>query len=127
MQPGISDTYTGLISAIGAPLPGASWQRCRTHYSTNLMAVTPKSSGPWIKTLLLSVYDQSDADSVHVQYDRVIDAFESKLPKVAGHLDTARGGLLAFTAFPKQIWRQTWSNNLRSVNRPSHDTVMVAV
>ena len=31
--------------------------------------------------------------------------------KVADHLDTARADLLAFTAFPKQIWRQIWSNN----------------
>jgi len=75
------------------------------------MAVTPKASWPWVKTLLHSVYDQPDADSVHAQYDRVIDALESKLPKVAEHLDAARADLLAFTAFPKQIWRQIWSNN----------------
>jgi putative transposase len=30
---------------------------------------------------------------------------------VAEHLDAARDELLAFTAFPKQIWRQIWSNN----------------
>ena len=34
-----------------------------------------------------------------------------KLPKVADHLEAARADLLAFTAFPKQIWRQIWSNN----------------
>ena len=34
-----------------------------------------------------------------------------KLPKVADHLEDARADLLAFTAFPKQIWRQIWSNN----------------
>ncbi|MFX1760971.1 IS256 family transposase [Rhodococcus sp. As11] len=106
-----SDAHVGLVGAIGATLPGASWQRCRTHYSTNLMAVTPKTSWPWVKTLLHSVYDQPDADSVHAQYDRVIDALESKLPKVAEHLDAARVDLLAFTTFPKQIWRQIWSNN----------------
>ncbi|MCK8675280.1 transposase, partial [Rhodococcus sp. HM1] len=81
------------------------------HYSTNLMAVTPKSSWPWVKTLLHSVYDQPDADSVHAQYDRIIDALTEKLPKVADHLDAARSDLLAFTAFPKQIWKQIWSNN----------------
>jgi transposase-like protein len=30
---------------------------------------------------------------------------------VAEHLDGARGDVLAFTAFPKEIWRQIWSNN----------------
>ena len=106
-----SDAHAGLVSAIGASLPGAAWQRCRTHYSTNLMSQTPKNSWPWVRALLHSVYDQPDADSVHAQYDRVIDALSEKLPKVADHLDSARADLLAFTAFPKQIWRQIWSNN----------------
>ena len=106
-----SDAHAGLLAAIGATLPGACWQRCRTHYATNLMAVTPKSSWPWVKTLLHSVFDQPDAQSVGAQYDRIIDALADKLPKVADHLEHARTDLLAFTAFPKQIWRQIWSNN----------------
>jgi putative transposase len=106
-----SDAHAGPLSAIGATLPGASWQRCRTHYATNLMAITPKISWPWVKTLLHSVFDQPDAESVAAQYDRIIDALSDKLPKVAAHLDEARPDLLAFTAFPKQIRRQIWSNN----------------
>src|SRR6201992_1478116 len=98
-----SDAHAGLLSAIGATLPGASWQRCRTHYATNLMAITPKISWPWVKTLLHSVFDQPDAESVAAQYDRIIDALADKLPKVADHLETARADLLAFAAFPKQI------------------------
>src|SRR5215217_6708693 len=50
--------FRGLVEAIGATLPGASWQRCRTHYAANLMAVTPKSAWGWVKALLHSVYDQ---------------------------------------------------------------------
>lgn len=57
-----SDAHASLVAAIGATLPGASWQRCRTHYATNLMAVTPNSSWPWVKTLLHSVYDQPDSE-----------------------------------------------------------------
>jgi putative transposase len=106
-----SDAHAGLVAAIGATQPGAAWQRCRTHYATNLMAVTPKTSWPWVRTLLHSVYDQPDAESVGAQYDRIIDALVDKLPKVAEHLENARADLLAFTAFPKQIWRQIWSNN----------------
>src|SRR6187455_1309651 len=55
-----SDAHTGLVAAIGATLPGAPWQRCRTHYAANLMAITPKSSWGWVKALLHSVYDQPD-------------------------------------------------------------------
>ena len=106
-----SDAHTGLVDAIGATLPGASWQRCRTHYAANLMAVTPKSSWPWVKALLHSVYDQPDSDAVHAQFDRIGEALREKLPGVAEHLEAARGDILAFTAFPKAVWRQIWSNN----------------
>src|SRR5688500_6587866 len=106
-----SDAHHGLVAAVGASLPGAAWQRCRTHYAANLMAATPKSSWGWVKALLHSIYDQPDAEAVHAQFDRVVDALAEKLPKVAEHLEEARADILAFTAFPKEIWRQIWSNN----------------
>jgi putative transposase len=106
-----SDAHAGLVAAIGATLPGAAWQRCRTHYAANLMSATPKSSWPWVKTLLQSVFDQPDAEAVHAQFDRVIDTLHDKLPTVAEHLEDARADVLAFTSFPKEIWRQIWSNN----------------
>ncbi|MGW3949367.1 IS256 family transposase [Micrococcus luteus] len=106
-----SDAHAGLVAAIGATLPGAAWQRCRTHYAANLMAATPKASWPWVRALLHSVYDQPDTASVHAQFDRVLDALAEKLPKVSEHLDTARADVLAFTGFPREIWRQIWSNN----------------
>ncbi len=86
-------------------------QRCRTHYAANLMSVTPKVSWGWVKAMLHSIYDQPDAAAVHAQFDRVVDTLTDKLPTVAAHLDSARADILAFTCFPKEIWRQIWSNN----------------
>src|SRR5699024_5560403 len=68
-----SDAHAGLVEAIATNLPGASWQRCRTHYTANLMSVTPKSMWPAVKAMLHSVYDQPDASAVHAQFDRLID------------------------------------------------------
>jgi transposase-like protein len=106
-----SDAHRGLVEAIGATLPGAAWQRCRTHYAANLMSATPKSQWGWVKAMLHSVYDQPDAKAVHAQFDKMLDALTGKLPTVAEHLDRARADILAFTEFPKEIWRQIWSNN----------------
>jgi len=106
-----SDAHAGLVEAIGATLPAASWQRCRTHYAANLMSVTPKSQWGWVRALLHSVYDQPDAEAVNAQFDRVLEGLYEKLPAVAEHLELARADILAFTVFPKEIWRQIWSNN----------------
>ena len=107
-----SDAHPGLVEAIAANLPGAAWQRCRTHYAANLMAVTPKSMWPAVKAMLHSVYDQPDAVAVHAQFDKLLDSeLVTSLPAVLEHLDSARDEILAFTGFPKEIWRQIWSNN----------------
>jgi len=106
-----SDAHPGLVEAVAATLPGASWQRCRTHYAANLMAATPKSAWPGVKALLHSVYDQPDAAAVHAQYDKLLDTVAASLPAVHDHLDAARADILAFTSFPCEVWRQIWSNN----------------
>src|SRR3954469_15508732 len=102
-----SDAHSGLVAAVAATLEGASWQQCRTHYAANLMAVCPKHAWPGVKTMLHSVYDQPDAAAVHAQFDKLLDSeLVASLPAVHEHLDTARADILAFTAFPKEIWRQ---------------------
>jgi len=106
-----SDAHAGLVEAVGANLPGAAWQRCRTHYAANLMSICPKSLWPAVKAMLHSVYDQPDAAAVHAQFDRLLDYVGVKLPAVAEHLAAARDDILAFTTFPKDVWTQIWSNN----------------
>ena len=106
-----SDAHQGLVEAIGAILPGAAWQRCRTHYAANLITKCPKASWPAVKAMLHSVYDQIDADAVQAQFDKLLDAVQTQLPDVHAHLDEARADILALTAFPKALWRQIWSDN----------------
>ncbi len=106
-----SDAHAGLVEAAAATLGGASWQRCRTHYAANLMSVCPKAAWPGVKAMLHSVYDQPDRAAVAAQYDKMLDTLAETLPAVHDHLDAARADVLAFTAFPKELWRQIWSNN----------------
>jgi putative transposase len=107
----VSDAHRGLVSAIGAALPGAGWQRCRTHYLRNLLTKVPKSAQPWVATLVRTIFDQPDTDAVRAQYTRTVTTLAERFPDAADHLDEAREELLAFTAFPRDIWRQIWSNN----------------
>ena len=73
------------------------------------MSTCPKSAWPAVKAMLHSVYDQPDPEAVHAQFTKMLDQLTEPLPEVADHLDAARADLLAFTAFPRQIWRQIWS------------------
>ena len=86
-------------------------RRHKIHYLRNLLTKVPKSAQPWVATLVRTVFDQPDADSVRAQYHRAVAAIAERFPAAAEHLDDARDELLAFTVFPREIWRQIWSNN----------------
>ena len=80
-------------------------------YHRNLLTQVPKSAQPWVSTLVRTIFEQPGPDSVRAQHGQVVAALEAKLPAAAAHLDEARDDILAFTAFPREVWRQIWSNN----------------
>jgi len=106
-----SDAHEGLKGAVAAALPGSSWNRCRTHFMVNLLSKVPKAAQQAVATLVRSIYAQPDAESTHAQFQQVLEHLEARFPQAAELLGNAREDLLAFTAFPKSIWRQIWSNN----------------
>jgi transposase-like protein len=106
-----SDAHPGLVDAIQSTLPGASWQRCRTHFMRNLLTRVPKSAQSLVATLVRSIFAQPDAESVREQHGRIVTQLEQRFPEAAELLDEAGAETLAFTGFPKEHWRQLWSNN----------------
>jgi putative transposase len=107
----ISDAHQGLKQAIAAVRPGASWQRCRTHFMRNLLCRVPKSAQALVATLVRTVFAQPDAASTHTQHARIVEQLQDRFPAAAELLADAAADLLAFTTFPKEHWRQIWSNN----------------
>ena len=81
------------------------------HYLRNLLTKVARSAQPHVATQVRTIFDQPDADAVAAQFDRVVAALGERFPDAAEHLDDARADLLAFTAYPREIWRQIWSNN----------------
>jgi len=106
-----SDAHPGLVDAIAATLPGASWQRCRTHFMRNLLTRVPKSAQSFVATMVRSIFAQPDTETVLEQHARVVAQLEERFPAAAELLADAAPDLLAFTGFPKEHWRQLWSNN----------------
>ena len=113
-----SDAHQGLKEAIATVFAGASWQRCRTHFMTNLLSRVPKRAQPWVATLVRTIYQQPAPEEVHAQQGRVIAQLQERFPAAAELLEEAGPDILAFTAFPVAHWRQVWSNNpLERVNK----------
>ena len=113
-----SDAHQGLVDAVAGALPGASWQRCRTHFARNLLTRVPKAAQPAVATMVRSIFAQPDAESVREQHERVVAQLGERFASAAELLEEAGEDILAFTAVPKEVWRQVWSNNpLERLNR----------
>jgi len=107
----VSDDHRGLTKAIDAVLPGAAWQRCRTHFMRNLLARVPRSAQPFVATLVRTIFAQPSAEEVAAQLGRVVEQLEGRFPDVAAMLADAAPDITAFAALPPVHWRQIWSNN----------------
>jgi putative transposase len=107
----VSDAHAGLVDAIASVLPGAAWQRCRVHFVRNVLTRVPKATQSMVATLIRSIFDQPDHEQVLAQHARVVEQLSERFDDAADMLISAQGDILAFASFPKEHWRQIWSNN----------------
>ena len=107
----VSDDHKGLKQAIGAVLSGACWQRCRTHFARNLLTRVPKASQSMVATLVRTIFEQPDHDSVWAQHARVVEQLAGRFDDAATMLVDAGADLLAFSTFPVEHWTAIRSNN----------------
>jgi hypothetical protein len=73
-----SDAHPGLVDAIAATLPGAAWQRCRTHFMRNLLTRVPKSAQSFVATMVRTIFAQPDAATVREQHARIVDQLQTR-------------------------------------------------
>ena len=106
-----SDAHPGLVDAIRSTLPGAAWQRCRTHFMRNLLTRVPRSMHRGVATLVRTIFDQADAELVSQQFERTLAQLQERFPAAAELLEEAGPELLSFAVYPPSVWRQIWSNN----------------
>jgi putative transposase len=107
-----SDAHHGLKAAIAAVLDGATWQRCRTHFMRNLLVKVPRHAQPMVASLVRTIFAQERPEDAWAQLERVVAQLEQGRFHDAAHLlSEAAGDVLAYTAFPKDTWKKTWSNN----------------
>ena len=98
----VSDDHKGLKAAIAAVLRGAAWQRCRTHFGRNLLTRVPRTSQGMVATLVRTIFEQPDHDSVWDQHARVVDQLTGRFDDAATMLADAADDLLAFSTFPPE-------------------------
>ena len=108
----ISDAHVGLTKAIRRQLQGCVWQRCRVHFSRNLLQRVPRAHQGMVTAALRSVFAQESADEILSRWDDLAASLADRFPKAAELMQEAREDVLAFRPFPRTHWRKIWSTNL---------------
>ncbi|PVU81136.1 IS256 family transposase [Cellulomonas sp. WB94] len=107
----ISDAHEGLKTAIASVLLGSSWQRCRVHFTRNVLDAVSKTNAEMVAAAIRTIFAQPDAAHVAEQFEVIATMLTRSHPKVGHMLTDAREDLLAFTAFPASHWKKIWSTN----------------
>src|SRR5690554_1346351 len=106
-----SDNHRGLVNAARRHFQGATWQRCQTHFSRNMLDHTPKALQPEIKEDLRQLYEAIDLDSARRVREQLVDKYETKAPKAATLLDEAFDDVTAVLAIPLKYRKRLRTTN----------------
>jgi transposase-like protein len=107
----ISDAHGGLVAAVREQLLGASWQRCRVHFTRDAQDLVPRSARSIVATFIRSIFDQPDEDAARAQLRLAVDGLQARFPAVAELLVEAETDLLVHFTFP-----DTHRTRIRSTN-----------
>ena len=106
-----SDNHKGLVNAVRRHFQGATWQRCQTHFSRNMLDNAHKALQSEIKEDLRKLYEAVDLDSARKVKDQIIDKYETKAPKAATLLDEAFDDITAVLAVPLKYRKRLRTTN----------------
>lgn len=106
-----SDNHKGLVNAIKKHFQGATWQRCQTHFSRNVLDQTPKSVQPEMKEDLRRLYEAVDRDSAKSARDYIFAKYEAKAPKATSLVDEAFDDVTAVLILPLKYRKRLRTTN----------------
>ena len=77
----ISDAHEGLKAAIRRIL-GATWQRCRVHWTRNALAYVPKAHQTMVAAGLRQAFQQPDQTAARAALHHLADQLHNRWPKI---------------------------------------------
>jgi len=113
-----SDSHRGLVNAIRKHFQDATWQRCQTHFSRNMLDLTPKPLQPELKERLRKLYEAVDMESATKVRNEIMDHYETKAPRAMNLLDEAFADITAVLGIPfRYRKRLRTSNGIERLNQ----------
>lgn len=107
----VSDSHKGLVRAVERCFQGATWQRCQTHFSRNVLDACPKKLQPEMKAALKSLYEADDYATASMIRDSIVSRFQQDAPKAVDVLEDGFDDALAVLSLPLPLRRRLRTTN----------------
>ena len=107
----VSDNHKGLIKAIKKHFQGATWQRCQTHFSKNVLDKAPKKHQTKLKNYLRSIYEANDMEDARNILKIVMNKFEEIAPKSMQVLEEGFEDVMAVMGLPEKYRKRLRTSN----------------
>lgn len=106
-----SDNHSGLVKAIRKSFGRATWQRCQTHFSRNMLDKTPKQHQPAMKQALTDMYNAPNLQEAMRRKGRILTQFDQIAPKATALLDESFADITAVFSLPEAYRKRLRTSN----------------
>lgn len=107
----VSDEHKGLKAALRRYFPGATWQRCQTHYQRNAGAKVPRRARPEVHRQLRDLFDAPDQQQAQARADRLTQEWQERFPDLATWLEETIADPLAVFQLPAEHRKRLRTTN----------------
>ena len=106
----IADDHKGLRAAARRVF-NAGLQRCRVHWTRNLVAHAAPKQRPAVAAMIRTIFAQETKADAFAQWDKVADTLRERHDKLGALMDSSREDALADLDDPKAHWNQLASTH----------------
>lgn len=107
----VSDQHSGLVKAIEKHFQGATWQRCQTHFTKNILDAAPKSLQGEIKGHLRPIFTAPDVETARELMRRTLELYEDKASKAMETLENGFDDATAVLSLPERYRKKLRTTN----------------
>jgi len=108
----VSDGHEGIQAAVRKEFPGASWQRCWTHFTRSVLAKVGYKNKDVLAKELSAARKFEDVKVCLAEAERIAQRWENQYPRVATQIREQFEETLAVHALPREQRRRVYTTNM---------------
>jgi len=107
-----SDDHGGLVKAIAQQFQNATWQRCQTHLTRNILDACPKDLQTSLHDQLRALFTAPDMATARKLLDGLLAAYANKAPQAMKRLEAGFDDAMAILGYPEPYRKRLRTTNI---------------